>query len=384
MKPLEFTMDKAAYRCYWKMLQRCSDTIAHQMLEKQRLLMGCAFFAVILVLSLVKRMPLMEFLITMLVAIVVYLAIALWVLPWQMIHRQMTSLCREGRTDVWFSQPHRVWAADGYYYHQIGMQKATGLALSQLRFVRAVKGGGVVVSFHTSEDYLRPELFDNQMTPATFCEELRQLAKQSAKKADEQSAQPDSQSDQVQETQTKPELLQFDLNKEQAIELLCEGARLMARTPTYKKNLLKALPMLIVLGILWSLLDLELWIMATFFVLMAGWILLQAFHPGFQRKRYQRMLKTERFANILGPQEMEFTQEKIYTQRQTLRASYRYEYLPQVLSGEKGVYLIQRNCSGMMIIPNTAFQNEEHRNWFLQEYKHRVEENQAANKKVGH
>lgn len=383
MKPFEFAMDEAAYRRYWKTLQRCSDTNLHKSVEKQRLLLGCLFFGVLVVLSVVQHEPLMQFLITLPVGVAVYLLMAFWLLPRGLLHRQMTGMRKQGMTEDWFRQPHRVWTDEHYYYHQVGMQTATGIALSQLRFVRAVKGGGVVIVFAESEDYLGPELFGVQLTEAAFCEELRQLSRQARQSPIEQpqTLAADETQEEMEQTEFNPLQLQFTLSEEEALDLLCESTGLLLHTGAYWRTQWKSLLAMVLLAGLWCFLDIEIWLLGIFLALIVAWLLLYAFHPGVRRRRYQKLLKTERYTSMMGLQEIELTPEKVYVQRKTMRTSYRYEYLPQILNGEKGVYLLQKGSRGVVVIPNKAFRDEEHRQWFQQEYKRRVSESRAADPK---
>ncbi len=375
MKPMEFTMDKTAYRAYLKALQRCPDTVAHGALEAQRRVFGLMLVVIAVAVSLARSAPLMQIIVTLLVDLAIWLPLGFWILPQLKLTQGMAAVTRN-QGEEWFKQPHRIWTDERYYYHQIGIQSAVGVSLTQLKFARPAKGGGVVISIGDKEDYLRPDLFTPDLREVDFCAELRQLAK----KARELPAENPVQEETAEEMEN-PFHLVFDVSAEDLVDLVCEATDLVIRTRNYWKDAWKGVIFLLIAAVLWVKMGLHLWLFIVLIVFLPRSGLLSRFSPALRRRQCRKLVKAGCFSSSLGRQELELTPEKIYIQRQTIRASYRYENFREVFVGKKGVYLVLAGNQGTLPVPMTAFRSDEQREQFVQEYIRRKQGTEAEKNK---
>lgn len=380
MKPMEFYMDEAAYKAYYKSLQRCADTTAHQFLNKRRCTFGSVMFALIIALSLVECANWQEVLVAVVLGAICYIPIGGWLLPHTQIKRAIQAIKKNDASGEWFVQPHRVWNDGTYYYHQIGNRAASGIALSQLRFARRVQGG-VVIVFESVDDFLFSWVLGSQQAEKEFCDELRQLAQNPQAQAtqpsqkEREAAQPgglNAEADPAlegspQKADTNPLELRFSLEREQLVELIDEANKLVADKKDRRRYLMKALIVTVLTAIPWKLMGHPLWLLLIFFAILMGGGALFIYVPALVHWRNDQRVQKGKLDFMLGEQEIQFTPEKVYVQRKGQRYTYHYDTVKKLLVGEKGLYLLFNTNVNVLIFPKAALEGEEQCQYLISE-----------------
>lgn len=380
MKPLEFYMDEAAYKTYYKSLQRCADTTAHQFLNKRRWTFVIIMFVLTVALSLVEHANWQELLVAVVLGAIIYIPIGGWLLPHTQIKRAIQTIKKNDGSGEWFTQPHRVWSDGTYYYHQIGNRSASGIALSRLRFVRRVQGG-VVLVLESGEDFLFSWVFGSQQAEKEFCDELRQLAQNPPAAAaqpsqlEREAGQPgglDAGADTAltvppEKADANPLELRFSLDREQLVELMDEANKLVADKKDRRKYLRNVLIVIVLTAIPWKLMGHPLWLLLVFFAILMGGGALFAYVPALVHWRNERRVQSGKLDFMLEEQEIQFTPEKVYVQRKGQRYTYHYDTVKKLLVGEKGLYLLFNTNVNVLILPKAALEGEDQLQYLIDE-----------------
>ena len=381
MEPITFYMDQEGCREYFKALQVTPGTRCHTALKSNRRMLVLLLAVITLMTQMLRKPTPLQFVLS--VSMVVVVAVLMWVLflPWSQIHNQVAQFKRRGNGKESFRQLHKIWTDNQFYYHQVGEDmQAKPLELTTLKHVQMVNGG-VVLRFTSTDDFVPGSAFGETLTAEQFAAMMQDASTAAGDAAVARELPVNTAAEQADAEQAAPaaeELLRlsYQCTREENLDLLCEAHNIIMRSKQYWSARWQILIMLPLIFVIW--IQMEAPLLLLFLLIAVGVVLV--FSPTLGRKRREREMKLGRMDRFLGAQEMIFTADRFYMSNATGNTSFQYQYVPNLMEGKLGIYLVGKNGKGCLPVPRAAFENEEAANQFVAMYRKLVQDHSAKKK----